>query len=1304
VTFNEAVTVTGVPQIQLETGSVDRVATYAGGSGTVTLSFTYTVQAGDTSADLDYLSTTALTLNGGTIKDAAGNAATLTLPSPGAANSLGANKAIVIDTTVPTISSGTLAASNVYIDIVFSEGVYGDAAATTPVAVADFTLTFVANGGGAAPAPTIAFVKKNDYPTSGDASALVGGETTIRVFLTAFTTQPSGVETIEIKPADTGAVSVYDRAGNPAAITQTTGVKTLNDKLQPTVTANDITTVDGAYKTGDIIYIKITYSEAVTVTGTPTLALNTAPARSAVYNSGTGTVDIIFKYTVSAGDASSDLGATNVNAISLSGGTIKDAAGNDAVNTLVNDMTAANAVVIDMTAPTVVVSDADATTGARRVKSGDAVAITATFTEANGMDETPVPAITIGTIVNGAAMSKTSNLVWTYAWTVPAGNEGTHTVSITATDAAGNPNAAATGRTSYIIDNTAPTITSGTVGASNLYIDVVFSEGVYGAADGATPVAADGSDLALTFVQNGGPATGVAIASVKKADSVLQASATALAGGETTVRVFLTVTGTPNGAETIEVKSAAAGPVVSVYDKAGNPALVTQTTGVKHLSATTDTTKPVISSGTVGAGNVYMDIVFSEGVYGAADATTPLLSSKLTLTFVKGATGTATNVVISSVKKNNGATEGTASVLTGGETTVRVFLTVTGTPNGVETIEIKPTDATSVYDNSGNAALATTTTGAKNMATSATDTTAPTLTITTVPASPSSTKTSLVYTFTFSEAVTGFTSADITLAFAGAAAGAVDGSTFATTSTSVYTLTLAGQDLTDLGALTSGQTVVASVAMAGLTDLASNAGVGTTTNTWTYSTAADTTAPTVTITQKTTQADPVKTGPILFTVVFSESVTGFATGDVTLSGTAGATTATVTGSGTTYEVSVTGMTGTGTVIATIAAGKATDAASNANVASTSTDNTVTYDITAPTITLGTLGANNVYIDVVFSEGVYGAADGTTAPTAANLLLTFTANGGSATAASISSVKKNDGTTALAGGETTIRVFLTVTGVPSGVETVEIKPASAASVYDKAGNAALATTTTGAKTLGTTTTDAPTSTDGPIVNAAEKAAGVHITVGLGTSGAAAGNTLDILLGGASFPTAQTHVLTAAEITAGTYTFIVPSGVWGADGAKSITARVNAGTASAALALTFDTTAPTAAVTYSKATAKSGESLIINVTFSEAMVDSPAPNIAISGANTLAAVAMTKIDATHYTYTHKVVDASGTATVSLSIGTDAAGNVVTSTPTSGATFKVEKKSIPGPGLMGVIMAGAIVLAIVSMNKARKAKGKK
>ncbi len=105
VSFGEAVTVTGTPQLTLETGATDRTINYASGSGTTTLTFAYTVQAGDTSADLDYTGTGSLALNGGTVKDSVGNDATLTLASPGAANSLGANEAIVIDTTAPLLSS-----------------------------------------------------------------------------------------------------------------------------------------------------------------------------------------------------------------------------------------------------------------------------------------------------------------------------------------------------------------------------------------------------------------------------------------------------------------------------------------------------------------------------------------------------------------------------------------------------------------------------------------------------------------------------------------------------------------------------------------------------------------------------------------------------------------------------------------------------------------------------------------------------------------------------------------------------------------------------------------------------------------------------------------------------------------------------------------------------------------------------------------------------------------------------------------------------------------------------------------------
>jgi fibronectin-binding autotransporter adhesin len=102
VQFSENVTITGTPQLTLETGTTDQIINYSSGSGSSTLTFNYTVQPGDVNGDLDYVATTSLALNGGTIKNAVGNAAILTLPAPGAANSLGANKALVVDGIIPT--------------------------------------------------------------------------------------------------------------------------------------------------------------------------------------------------------------------------------------------------------------------------------------------------------------------------------------------------------------------------------------------------------------------------------------------------------------------------------------------------------------------------------------------------------------------------------------------------------------------------------------------------------------------------------------------------------------------------------------------------------------------------------------------------------------------------------------------------------------------------------------------------------------------------------------------------------------------------------------------------------------------------------------------------------------------------------------------------------------------------------------------------------------------------------------------------------------------------------------------------
>jgi hypothetical protein len=126
------VTVAGTPSLTLNTTPA-QTAAYASGSGTPTLTFDYTVQAGDTSADLDYASTAALALSGGTIRDVAANDATLTLPTVGGASSLGGQKNIVVDTTTPTVMSRTV--SGTTLDVTYSEPVGGSPSTS------DFTAT-----------------------------------------------------------------------------------------------------------------------------------------------------------------------------------------------------------------------------------------------------------------------------------------------------------------------------------------------------------------------------------------------------------------------------------------------------------------------------------------------------------------------------------------------------------------------------------------------------------------------------------------------------------------------------------------------------------------------------------------------------------------------------------------------------------------------------------------------------------------------------------------------------------------------------------------------------------------------------------------------------------------------------------------------------------------------------------------------------------------------------------------------------------------------------------------------------------
>ena len=81
---------------------------------------------------------------------------------------------------------------------------------------------------------------------------------------------------------------------------------------------------DGVYGIGDDIEVTVTFSEDVTVTGSPQLELDIGgSARSAAYKSTSGS-KVVFSYTVATGDTDTDGIAIGANKLTLKGGSIKN--------------------------------------------------------------------------------------------------------------------------------------------------------------------------------------------------------------------------------------------------------------------------------------------------------------------------------------------------------------------------------------------------------------------------------------------------------------------------------------------------------------------------------------------------------------------------------------------------------------------------------------------------------------------------------------------------------------------------------------------------------------------------------------------------------------------------------------------------------------------------------------------------------------------------------------------------------------------------------------------------------------------
>lgn len=461
MTWDQVVNVdlgSGSPSLLLETGLVDREAVYVSGSGSNTLVFKYTVQAGDLSADLDFQSTAALQMNGAVIRNNSSDLAVLTLPTVGGADSLGGRSNIVVDGVVPMVASVQAPTDGTYIigqnldfTVNFSENVVVDTTGGAP------RIAVTLDTGGTVYA---------DYVSGSGGSALV-----FRLTVASGQLDANGVTLGSSVQLNGGAIR--DVAGNDTIVTLNAVASTADvniDGIAPTVTS--VTTpLDGNYKAGDVLTFTVNASEALQ-TGSlpPRLVLDVGGVtRYATYVSGSGSAALVFQYIVQAGDNDGD--GIALNSLDLRGEQLTDLAGND-LNLTLNGVGSTAGVMVDTTAPVV---DSIVRVDSNPNNSGS-VSYTVTFDEdVSGVDASDFNLVFGGT-AGGSISSVTAVDGRTYTVVVGGlsgsgslrlnlNNSGTGIV-----DNAGNAVVGGLNGATYSIDRVAPSVTSVDAPSNHTYV------------------------------------------------------------------------------------------------------------------------------------------------------------------------------------------------------------------------------------------------------------------------------------------------------------------------------------------------------------------------------------------------------------------------------------------------------------------------------------------------------------------------------------------------------------------------------------------------------------------------------------------------------------------------------------------------------------------------------------------------------------------------------------------------------------------------------------------------------------------
>ncbi|WP_241509607.1 Ig-like domain-containing protein [Pseudomonas ovata] len=852
LTFSEAVSDFSNDDLSVESGILSAVSSSDGGL-TWTATFTPTADLLDAS--------NVISLNNAGVLDAAGNAGSGTTDSDRYA----------IDTVRPTASitmsdRALKIGDTATVTITFSEAVSG-------FSNADLS---VANG------------------TLGTATSGDGGITWTADFTPNTNIEATGNV---ITLANSGVLNATGNAG-----TGTTGSSSYSiDTRAPTAT---IVMADNALVVGETSRVTITFSEAVSGFTNADLSVVNGTLSAVASTDGGLTWTATFTPKAATSDSS--------NLISLNRAGVTDAVGNTGSGTTVS-----NNYAIDTVRPTATIVVADSA-----LKAGETSLVTITFSEAvSGFTNADL------SVANGTLSTVTSTnggLTWTATFT-PAStiSDSTNLISLTNTgvsDAAGNTGSGTTVSNNYTLDTVRPTATivladtALKVGETSL-VTITFSEAVSGFTN---------ADLS---VANGTLST-----------------VTSANGGLTWTATFTPKAATSDSTNLISLNNA------GVSDAAGNA-----------------------GSGTTVSNNYAIDILrpmasieMSDLALRAGDTTT------VTIIFSEAVNGFGND----DLSVENGTLSAVTS-LDGGLTWTATFTPAADVTDASNLIVL---NNAGVLDAAGNAGRGGTTSDSY-----AIDTLRPTATIVLADTALKAGETSLV-TITFSEAVSGFTNADLSVA--NGTLSTVTSANGELTWTATFTPKVAISDSTNL--ITLNQT--------GVSDTAGNIGSGTAVST---NYAIDTVRPTATIVVADTSLKAGETS--LVTITFSEAVSGFTNADLSV---ANGTLSTVTSAngGLTWTATLTPTSAVTDSTNLISLNKAgvSDAAGNAGSGSTVSNNyaILTVRPTATIIMADTAlkAGETSLVTISFSEAVSGftnadlsVANGTlSAVTSTNGGLTWTA--------------------------------------------------------------------------------------------------------------------------------------------------------------------------------------------------------------------------------------------------------------------------------------------------------------------------